>query len=96
MMMQHTKDLHSWQLEQDQELDAMKKLDAAQDVRVANHLLGKGMLMDVKTLEGCLGVTKSKVKFVIDWQTKDQYLWENMINGHQLMTGEDDHIQGLP
>ena len=70
MMMQCTKDLHSWQLEQDWELDAMK-LDATQDVRVANHLLGKGMLMDVKTLEGCLGVAESKVKFVIDWQTKD-------------------------
>ena len=65
-MMQHTKDLCLWQLGQGQELDTMKKLDAAQDVKVTNCLLGEGTSMDIKTLEGCLGVAESKVKFMTD------------------------------
>ena len=87
--MQCTKDLHSWQLEQGQELNTMReKLDAAQDIRVTNRLLSEGTSMDVKTLDGHLGVTESKVDFVTDCQTEDHCLWENMFNGHQLTTEE--------
>ena len=38
---------------------------------VSNHLLGEGTLLDVKTLEGCLGVAESKVNFVTNHQTED-------------------------
>ena len=43
----------------------------AQEVGVTNHLLGKGMLLDVKTLEGCIRVSESKVNFMTNCQTED-------------------------
>ena len=63
---------HVWQLEQGQELSTLKeKLDVAQEVGVTNHLLGKGTSLDVKTLEGHIRVSESKVNFMTNCQMED-------------------------
>ena len=54
-MYERVKDQWAWQLEQGRELSALKeKIDATQEIGVANHVLDGQTAMGLAGLDGCV------------------------------------------
>ena len=89
-----------WQLEQSQELSALKeKVDAMQETGVANHVLDSQTAMGLASLDGHVELLEKQGRFLLDRQEQDSNAWHNvMFNLHEeVQEGEEKmaHLQDL-
>ena len=71
-MYEQVKDQQAWQLEQGQELSALKeKIDATQEIRVANSVLDGQTAMGLAGLDGRVEFLEKQGRFLLDWQEQD-------------------------
>ena len=88
-MYERVKDQQAWQLEQGQELSALKeKIDTTQEIGVANCILDGQMAMGLAGLEGCVELLERQGRFLLDWQEQDSNAWHNVVKvGKGLLAG---------
>ena len=78
-MYEQVKDQQVWQLEQGQELSALKeKIDATQEIGVANHVLDGQTAMGLASLDGRIELLEKQGRFLLDWQEQDSNTWHNV------------------
>ena len=89
-----------WQLEQGQELSALKeKIDATQEIGVANRVLDGQTAMGLASLDGHVKLLEKQGRFLLDQQEQDSNAWHNvMFNLHEEVRegeGKVVHLQDL-
>ena len=94
------KDQRAWQLEQGQELSALKeKIDATQEIGVANHVLDGQTAMGLGGLDGRVELLEKQGKFLLDRQEQDSNVWHNVAFNlrEEVLEGEGKvaHLQDL-
>ena len=94
------KDQRAWQLEQGQELSALKeKIIATQEIGVANHVLDGQTAMGLASLDGCVELLEKQGRFLLDWQEQDSNVWHNITFNlcEEVQEGEEKmaHLQDL-
>ena len=99
-MYERVKDQRVWQLEQGQELSALKeKIDATQEVGVANCVLDGQTAMGLAGLDGHVELLEKQGRFLLDQQEQDSNAWHNVaFNLHEeVLEGEGKvaHLQDL-
>ena len=99
-MYERVKDQWAWQLEQGQELSALKeKIDATQEIGVANCVLDGQTAMGLTGLDGHVELLERQGRFLLDQQEQDSNAWHNVVfNLHEeVLEGEGKvaHLQGL-
>ena len=73
------KDQRAWQLEQGQELSALReKVDAVQDTGVTNCILDNQTAQGMATLDGRVETLEKQWKFLLDQQEQDSNTWHNV------------------
>ena len=73
------KDQHAWQLEQGQELSALKeKVDVMQETGVANCVLESQTAMGLASLNGRVELSEKQGRFLLDQQEQDSNVWHNI------------------
>ena len=73
------KDQWAWQLEQGQELSALReKIDAAQDTGVANCVLDNQTALGLASLDGRVEVLEKQGSFLLDRQEQESNAWHNI------------------
>ena len=78
-MYERVKDQRAWQLEQGWELSALKeKIDATQEIGVANCVLDGQMTMGLAGLDGCVKLLEKQGRFLLDQQEQDSNVWHNI------------------
>ena len=78
-MYEQVKDQRAWQLEQGRELNALKeKIDATQEIGVANHVLDGQTAMGLAGLNGHVKLLEKQGRFLLDWQEQDSNSWHNV------------------
>ena len=78
-MYKQVKDQRAWQLEQGQELSALReKVDAVQDTGVANCILDNQTAQGMATLDGRVETLEKQWKFLLDQQEQDSNMWHNV------------------
>ena len=97
-MYERVKDQHAWQLEQGRELSALKeKINATQEIGVANCVLDGQMAMGLAGLNGRVELLEKQGRFLLDWQEQDSNVWHNVVfNLHEeVLEGEGKvaHLQ---
>ena len=71
-MYERMKDQCAWQLEQGQELSTLKeKIDATQEIGVANHVLDGQTAMGLAGLNGRIELLEKQGRFLLDRQEQD-------------------------
>ena len=91
-MYERVKDQRAWQLEQGQELSALKeKIDATQETGVTNRVLDNQTAMGLATLDGCIKLLERQGRFLLDQQEQDSNVWHNVtFNLHEeVWEGEE-------
>ena len=99
-MYEQVKDQRVWQLEQGQELNALKeKIDATQEIGVANRVLGGQTAMGLSGLNGRVELLEKQGRFLLDQQEQESNAWHNVaFNLHEeVQEGEEKiaHLQDL-
>ena len=94
------KDQRAWQLEQGWELSALKeKIDATQEIGVANHVLDGQTAMGLAGLDGCVKLLEKQGRFLLDQQEQDSNAWHNIVFTlhEEVLEGEGKvaHLQDL-
>ena len=84
-MYEQVKDQRAWQLEQGRELSTLKeKINATQEIGVANCVLDSQTAMGLASLDGCVELLEKQGRFLLDWQEQDNNAWHNvMFNLHE-------------
>ena len=78
-MYERVKDQQAWQLEQGQELSALKeKIDVTQEIGVANRVLDGQTAMGLAGLDGRVELLEKQGRFLLDWQEQESNAWHNM------------------
>ena len=78
-MYEQVKDQRAWQLEQGQELSALKeKIDATQEIGVANCVLDGQTAMGLAGLDGHVELLEKQGRFLLDQQEQDNNAWHNV------------------
>ena len=78
-MYEQVKDQRAWQLEQGQELSALReKIDAVQDTGVANCILDNQTAQGMATLNGRVEVLEKQGSFLLDRQEQESNVWHNI------------------
>ena len=99
-MYEQVKDQRAWQLEQGQELNALKeKIDATQEIGVANRVLDGQTAMGLAGLNGRVELLEKQGRFLLDQQEQESNTWHNVaFNLHEeVQEGEEKiaHLQDL-
>ena len=99
-MYEQVKDQQVWQLEQGWELSALKeKIDATQEIGVANRVLDGQTTMGLTGLGGHVELLEKQGKFLLDRQEQESNTWHNVaFNLHEeVQEGEEKiaHLQDL-
>ena len=99
-MYERVKDQCMWQLEQGQELSALKeKFNTTQEVGVTNRVLDGQMAMGLASLDGHVELLEKQGRFLLDQQEQDSNTWHNVtFNLHEeVQEGEEKvtHLQDL-
>ena len=99
-MYERVKDQRAWQLEQGRELSALKeKIDATQEIGVANQVLDGQTAMGLAGLDGRVELLEKQGRFLLDRQEQESNTWHNMaFNLHEeVLEGEGKitHLQDL-
>ena len=99
-MYERVKDQRVWQLEQGQELSALKeKIDATQEIGVANRVLDGQTAMGLAGLDGHVELLEKQGKFLLDQQEQDSNAWHNVVFNlrEEVLEGEGKvvHLQDL-
>ena len=78
-MYKRVKDQRVWQLEQGWELSALKeKINATQEIGVANCVLDGQTAMGLAGLDGCVELLEKQERFLLDQQEQDSNVWHNI------------------
>ena len=78
-MYERVKDQRAWQLEQGQELSALReKVDAVQDTGVANCILDSQTAQGMATLDGRIQVLEKQGSFLLDQQEQESNTWHDI------------------
>ena len=78
-MYERVKDQRAWQLEQGQELSALKeKIDVTQEIGVANRVLDGQTAMGLAGLDGRVKLLEKQGRFLLDRQEQDNNAWHNV------------------
>ena len=99
-MYERVKDQRAWQLEQGRELSALKeKIDATQEIGVANHVLDGQTAMGLAGLDGRVKLLEKQGRFLLDWQEQESNAWHNIAFNlcEEILEGERKvaHLQDL-
>ena len=99
-MYEQVKDQRAWQLEQGRELSALKeKIDATQEIGVANRVLDGQTAMGLAGLDGCVKLLEKQGRFLLDRQEQESNMWHNVVFNlcEEVQEGEKKvaHLQGL-
>ena len=99
-MYERVKDQRVWQLEQGQELSALKeKVDTMQETSVANCVLDGQTAMGLASLDGRVELLEKQGRFLLDWQEQDSNAWHNVAFNlrKEVLEGEGKmaHLQDL-
>ena len=99
-MYERVKDQQAWQLEQGQELSALKeKIDVTQEIGVANHVLDGQTAMGLAGLDGCVELLEKQGRFLLYRQEQDSNAWHNIAFNlrEEVLEGEGKvaHLQDL-
>ena len=99
-MYERVKDQWVWQLEQGQELSALKeKIDVTQEIGVPNRVLDGQTAMGLTGLDGCVELLERQGRFLLDRQEQDSNVWHNVAFNlrEEVLEGEGKvvHLQGL-
>ena len=91
-MYERVKDQRAWQLEQGRELSALKeKIDATQEIGVANCVLNGQTAMGLANLNGRVELLEKQGRFLLDWQEQESNAWHNVAFNlcEEVQEGED-------
>ena len=78
-MYERVKDQRAWQLEQGQELSALKeKIDTTQEIGVANRVLDGQTAMGLAGLDGHVKLLEKQGRFLLDRQEQESNAWHNI------------------
>ena len=78
-MYERVKDQRAWQLEQGRELSALReKVDAVQDMGVANCILDNQTAQGMAILDGHVEVLEKQGSFLLDQQEQESNAWHNI------------------
>ena len=99
-MYERVKDQRAWQLEQGRELSALKeKIDATQEIGVANCVLNGQTAMGLANLNGRVELLEKQGRFLLDWQEQESNVWHNVAFNlrEEVQEGEEKiaHLQDL-
>ena len=99
-MYERVKDQCAWQLEQGQELSALKeKIDVTQETGVANRILDGQTAMGLAGLDGHVELLEKQGRFLLDQQEQDSNAWHNVMFNlcEEVLEGEGKiaHLQDL-
>ena len=96
-MYEQVKDQQAWQLEQGQELSALKeKIDATQEIGVANHVLDGQTAMGLAGLDGRVELLEKQGRFLLDQQEQDSNTWHNItFNLHEEVSEGEEKMATL-
>ena len=99
-MYERVKDQRAWQLEQGQELSALKeKIDATQEIGVANCVLDGQTAMGLAGLDGHVELLEKQGRFLLDRQEQESNVWHNVAFNlrEEVLEGEGKvaHLQDL-
>ena len=94
------KDQRAWQLEQGQELSALKeKIDATQEIGVTNRVLDGQTAMGLAGLDGRVKLLEKQGRFLLDRQKQESNVWHNVAFNlrEEVLEGEGKvaHLQNL-
>ena len=91
-MYERVKDQRAWQLEQGRELSTLKeKIDATQEIGVANRVLDGQTAMGLAGLDRCVELLETQGRFLLDRQEQESNAWHNMAFNlcEEVQEGED-------
>ena len=99
-MYERVKDQRVWQLEQGRELSALKeKIDATQEIGVANRVLDGQTAMGLAGLDGRVKLLEKQGRFLLDRQEQESNAWHNVAFNlrKEVQEGEEKiaHLQDL-
>ena len=96
-MYERVKDQRAWQLEQGWELSALKeKIDATQEIGVANHVLDGQTAMGLAGLNGRVELLEKQGRFLLDRQEQESNTWHNMaFNLHEEVQEGEEKVATL-
>ena len=78
-MYERVKDQRAWQLEQGQELSALReKINTIQDTGVTNRILDNQTAQGMATLNGHVEVLEKQGSFLLDRQEQESNAWHNV------------------
>ena len=87
------KDQRAWQLEQGRELSALKeKIDATQEIGVANRVLDGQTAMGLAGLDGRVKLLEKQGRFLLDRQEQESNAWHDVAFKGEEKVG---HLQDL-